>query len=84
MSWHTVTTRFEVVKQRATKYLPCPVCGKKVRRERTFEKTINPFNRNADGQVKTRTEVREDVRAEALAWQHQPEPHQKCITEDAD
>lgn len=27
MSWHTVTTRFEVVRYRAVKNLPCPRCG---------------------------------------------------------
>lgn len=79
MSWHTVTTRFEVVKQRATKNLPCPVCGKKARRERTFEGTINPYNRNASGQVKTRPEVQADLQALARVWQQQPEAHQKCL-----
>lgn len=79
MGWTRVVTRYEVVKQRATKYLPCPVCGRKVRRERTFEGTINPFNKNAQGQVCTCAEVREKLQVRARAWQQLPEPHQKCL-----
>jgi hypothetical protein len=46
----------------------CPVCGRVSSRSRTFEMTVNPFNRNLDGIVKTRAEVRADVDAEAAAW----------------
>ena len=47
----------------------CPVCGKRVARSRTFEKTVNPFNRNADGSIKTSAEVYDAVKAEGEAWQ---------------
>lgn len=75
MSWHTVTTRFEVVEQYHEKNLPCPGCGKRVKRRRTFEATINPWNVNADGHPKTRHEIHDDLREQALAWKQQPEPH---------
>ena len=39
-----------------------------MQRRKTFEQTVNPFNRNTDGSVKTRDEVAEAVKAEALAW----------------
>lgn len=46
----------------------CPNCGKRVTRSRTFEQTVNPFNRNPDGSVKSWGEVQEDVYREAAEW----------------
>jgi hypothetical protein len=47
----------------------CPVCNKRVTRSRTFEKTVNPFNRNKEtGLIKTWEEVASEVNAEADAW----------------
>jgi hypothetical protein len=62
--------RFEQIKATGKKRVPCEGgCGKKVSRQMTFTKTVNPFNKNADGTVKTREEVRESVQAEAGEWQ---------------
>lgn len=58
---------FEVVKYTATKRVRCPD-GRTRTRQRTFEQTINPFNKGADGAVKTRPEILEELRAEAAAW----------------
>lgn len=56
----------------------CPVCGKQTTRRRTFEHTINPFNKNAEGQPKTYDEVRAAVNAEADAWV--PDfRHENCV-----
>ena len=56
----------------------CPVCEKRVRRSRTYSQTVNPFNRNEDGTVKTSYEVWLAVRAEGEAWQ--PDfTHERCI-----
>lgn len=63
------TYRFQEVKARASHGGKCPVCGKRVSRSRTFTQTINPFNRNEDGSVKTPAEVRVAVDAEANAWE---------------
>lgn len=46
----------------------CPNCGKRVTRSRTFEETVNPFNWNAEGEVKSSAEVRADVEALADEW----------------
>lgn len=70
--------RFESIPRRATKALPCPVCGKKVRRQRTFTETANPFNRNADGVVKTRREIWDSLGAKAAEWQTEPETCAAC------
>jgi hypothetical protein len=60
--------KFDVVRRTAVKTGWCPVCGKSVTRRRTFENTINPFNRNAQGAVKTYEEVREDVTQLCVDW----------------
>jgi hypothetical protein len=60
---------YEVVKFAAKRTLKCRVCRKPFKRSRTFEHTINPFNRNGDGVMKSYAEVWVDVKAEADAWQ---------------
>jgi hypothetical protein len=57
------TYRFREIKHQASKNLPCPGCGKKVRRQRTFGQTLNPFNKNADGKVKTELEIVRELNA---------------------
>jgi uncharacterized metal-binding protein YceD (DUF177 family) len=66
------THRFTEVKVRASKVLPCSRCARSVRRSTTITHTINPFNKNADGTVKTYTEVRADVDREAATWKAEP------------
>lgn len=76
---YTQTTRFQPVMAVRSVVGTCPVCGKRTTRRRTFEHTINPFNRNADGQMKSYDEVRADVNAEADAWD--PDfTHAKCAS----
>ena len=54
----------------------CPNCGKRRQRSKRFEQTVNPWNKNPDGTVRTRAEVVEAVRAEAAAWK----PDFTCFT----
>ena len=76
----TVRYSFEQVRMTKIKDGPCPVCEVHTTRQKRFEHTVNPFNTRADGEVKTREEVREDVKAEAEAWT--PDfTHGKCRTE---
>jgi hypothetical protein len=78
---YTITRRFQPVSAKAERRGKCPTCGKTTRRSRTFEHTVNPYNRNADGSIKTFVEVLADVQAKADAWQ--PEPaifeHGACV-----
>lgn len=43
---------------------PCLVCGQRVQRTRRVVQTVNPFNRNTDGTVRTLGQVRACVKAE--------------------
>ena len=77
------TYRFEEVPRQFTKSVPCTVCGRKVRRQRTFSQTINPFNKNAAGQVKTFGEIYTELAEKGEAWQAEPETHTKCEQAEA-
>lgn len=58
---------FAVIKAYSTKRGKCK-CGKRLTRSKTFEHTVNPFNKNPDGSVKSRLEVYAAVTKEAKDW----------------
>ena len=60
---------FEEIKYREIRYEKNKD-GKLVKRQKTFSQTVNPFNKNSDGSVKTREEVFESVKLEALNWKN--------------
>jgi hypothetical protein len=82
MTYRVITT-FEEIPARARRRGKCPTCGKPVVRSRTFTMTVNPFNKNPDGSVRTRREVWIAVSAEAQAWDPTPDvfEHQRCYNE---
>lgn len=70
---------FQAVKVVATRNLQCERgCGRKTTRQRIFECTINPFNTNADGSVKSECEVRAQAQAKADAWRPDPYTCKAC------
>lgn len=77
------TYRFREIKHQASKNLPCPGCGKRLRRQRTFIQTLNPFNKNAEGRVKTELEIVRELNATASEWEQKPERHDACQTREA-
>jgi hypothetical protein len=68
-----VVTTYDPVRVTAAKTVECSVCGKKLRRQRTFQQTISPFNKNPDGTQKTSREVYLSVCAVAEDWKREPE-----------
>ncbi|TGW16887.1 hypothetical protein E4417_16820 [Stenotrophomonas maltophilia] len=63
----------------ATRNLQCERgCGRKTTRRHIFECTINPFNTNADGSVKSEREVRAQAQAKADAWRPAPYTCKAC------
>lgn len=63
------TVTFDEVSLREQRRVPCANgCGKKLTRSRTFTQTINPYNKNAAGEPKTRTEIYAELKAEAASW----------------
>jgi hypothetical protein len=65
---------FEEVKVRVSKRVTCPVCGKRRNIRKSFYQTLNPFNVNADGAPKSRSEIQLELAHEARAWVLEPEP----------
>jgi hypothetical protein len=66
------TVYYSKVKHTAKRRVTCNVCGKHLNRQRTFEQTVNPWNKNPDGTVKTFMQVLASVHAEALVWEPDP------------
>lgn len=58
---------FDTVKLTGVRYVI--VNGKRKRQQKVFYQTVNPYNRNHDGSVKSRAEVVMSVREEVLNWQ---------------
>lgn len=75
-----VTHHFQEVVYKATKKGICPVCGKNASRTsgKRFMQTINPFNRNDQGEIKSYQEIMQELRAKAKPWMNEPVYHVKC------
>jgi hypothetical protein len=69
---------FAVVKFWSDKSGKCTVCGKRCSRTKEFYQTVNPFNKNAAGEVKTRDEIYSELVITAKTWRKEPITHAKC------
>lgn len=58
---------FEEVSVKATKRWT-DENGKRRQKTKTFSQTINPFNKNSDGTIKTRQDIVREISAERDAW----------------
>jgi hypothetical protein len=72
------TIRFTPIGLTVRKTVKCPSCGKKVRRQRRFEQTLNPYNR-VNGIPKNAKQILAEERAKAAEWQKQPETCTACL-----
>ena len=61
--------QFQEHKILASCYFKCIVCGKKVRKQKTFTETENPFNKNKDGSVKSVEDTYKSLELAAENWQ---------------
>lgn len=68
----TRTIRFPEFRHLAVKNLPCPTCGKKVRRQTTLTMTESPFNKNPDGTVRSAQQIRAALLEQAQVWSARP------------
>jgi hypothetical protein len=72
------TIRFQALTRQATRTGKCTVCGKAATRSTTFQQTLNPFNKNTDGTIKSARAIYRELEAEATAWSAEPPTHVKC------
>lgn len=69
---------FDEVKLSVKATAPCGKCGKKCSRSKKFWQTLNPFNTNADGSIKTRDQIMVELQAQAAQYRTQTIYHEKC------
>jgi hypothetical protein len=72
-----IRTTFAELKVHRRRSGVCPVCGKVTVKQKTFMQTLNPYNRNAAGEIKTTSEIYLELIEKADGW----EPdfrHQGC------
>jgi len=78
------TVRFQEFTRQGQKSLPCPGCGKKVRRQRTFSMTLNPWNKDPEtGLPRTRGQIWNALGVKAAEWQAKPEKCTPCLDAEA-
>jgi hypothetical protein len=56
----------------------CDVCGKRCQKKKKFYQTLNPFNKNSDGTVKSRDEILLEVKLDGDKWFESSLRHEKC------
>lgn len=56
----------------------CSICGKSMKRQKRFTQTINPFNKNKNGYIKSSDEIYAEVRIEGEKWKKEPMIHDMC------
>lgn len=62
------TITFEVVKVSGTYKYTDKATGKKRQKTREFSQTINPFNKNPDGSIKSYDDIRREITKERDEW----------------
>ncbi len=56
----------------------CSVCSKHCQRSKTFSQTLNPFNKNKKGELKSRSEIYFELNIKIGNWKKLPIKHSKC------
>jgi hypothetical protein len=71
-------TYFDEIKYYAKKYGTCQVCKEKAIRQKMFSQTLNPFNKNSDGTIKSKNDIYRELQVEADQFKKEPVRHLKC------
>lgn len=64
----TTRHKFQEIKLKGVRRFKDPDTGKPRQRTKIFMQTLNPFNKKANGQVKTSDDIIIELRAERNAW----------------
>ena len=62
-----IIEEFEVISIRGGKRFKC-ACGRRVKRVKKFFQTINPWNKKANGDLKSYDDIMPEIRAELKKW----------------
>lgn len=69
---------FQAVELKFSKSGICPACGKNASRTKKFFQTLNPFNKNDDGSIKTVAQIKVELVAKGADWKIHPVLHARC------
>lgn len=69
---------FSEVRKIVVKSGCCVKCGKHAHRRHKFWQTINPFNKNSDGSLKTREDIMRELEIASARWKDAPIFHARC------
>lgn len=74
---------FEEIRMNGKKSFKC-ACGKRITRQTTFSQTINPFNKNKQGNPKSKSEIYAELDQERNEWLKKVDPCNHVVdnTED--
>ena len=73
------TITFREVAIRGNKSVKCTGgCGRTLKRQRKFWQTLNPFNKNQSGEVKTPIEIQKELISQRDQWVLEPETCVYC------
>lgn len=73
------TYKFEEITHPVTKRVACRFCGKKLTRSITLSQTVSPFNKDADGNLKSPDQIRAELKEQAAEWEPTNAIHAACI-----
>jgi len=62
----------------ATKAGKCSVCGKHCKLTRKFYQTLNPYNKDKNGLMKTRGQIQKELKEDITNWKGKQITHVKC------
>ena len=68
---------FNEVSINVEKSIKCSICGKRLKRQKKLFQTLNPFNTNSDGTIKSREDIYKELSTRAKVWKAEPEVCQK-------
>jgi len=60
---------FQQIKKQSKAIFICKKCNKQKIRQITFDQTLNPFNKNKDGFIKTADEIQNELNQRAAEWE---------------
>lgn len=67
---YSYTEKYEQVKLTGYTTISCLQCGKRMKRQKTFYQTINPFNKSKlyPGELKGRSEILKELQDKIEEW----------------
>jgi len=69
---------FDEISLTGVKNVKCSGCGKKLKRQQRFFQTLNPFNKDKNGMVKSKHQIYTELEEDIKKWEVEPEKCRNC------